>query len=401
MNIIENIFLSQKKIINNLPSFERGLNNDINWDFKLVIGIIGQRGVGKTTLMLQRLKKTKKGIYFSCDNIEIIEFGLYKLVYELYKEYNETIFYIDEIHKYPNWTQEIKNIVDSFAVKVIISGSSSIDIINDGYDLSRRLLIYNLNTLSFREFLDFKYQIKLPKISLEDVLQKHKIYSLEYFSCLKQNYLKEYLQNYEYFFRADVRNKEQYYKLLKNAIKKTIYEDISRIYSIESKNLLNIDKLLFLLSNISPSEMSYLKISQKLKIDPRTAENYCHILEKSGLIFVINKFDNITNTLLKDKKILLSNANLVSYYNSLFKDYINIGLLREVFFVESIKRTASGIFLHTKQDFLVEHKSKKYIFEIGGKNKNTPKSKNTFVVADDISISEGNKIPLWLFGLIE
>jgi predicted AAA+ superfamily ATPase len=401
-NLIEQLRFLQDGLLKDLPDFQRTLASKIDWDFPLV-AIAGQRGVGKTTLILQRLKHKKEGIYFSCDNVAIIEYGLFQLVYDLYKEYDQRIFYIDEVHKYPGWSQEIKNITDSFPqAHVVITGFSSIDIIQESYDLSRRVLLYSLNTLSFREFLAYRYSIKIPEYSLEEIFSKGKAIAYQYAPLIKQVYFTSYRKEYAYFYRTQVSESSEYFLLLENAIKKTIYEDISRIHNVESKNLLLFEKILYLLSNISPSEMSYTKIAQKLQIDPKTTEYYCAMLEKAALIHIIKKQGTITQHLTKDKKMLLSNTNLAYLYNLLFSESPNTGMLREIFFVESIKRTRALLSLHSKYDYLIEYKGKKWICEVGGKNKHvSSKDPNMYTIVDDVLVGSEKKIPLWLFGLVE
>ncbi|MBU0667502.1 AAA family ATPase [Patescibacteria group bacterium] len=400
-NLIEQLRFLQDGLVKNLPTFRRAIMTKIDWNFPLV-AIMGQRGVGKTTLILQRLKEKNEGVYFSCDNVSIIEHGLFQLVYDLYKEYSQRIFYIDEVHKYPGWTQEIKNITDSFPeAHVVITGSSSIDIIQESHDLSRRVLLYPMNTLSLREFLAYKYSISIPEYQLDDIFIHGPEISYQYAPQMKQIYFMEYLKEYSYFYRTQVDESSEYFMLLENAVKKTIYEDISRTHNVESKNLLLFEKILYLLSSITPTEMSYTKIAQKLQIDPKTTEYYCTILEKAGLIHIIKKQGNITQQITKDKKILLSNTNLAYLYNLLFSESPNIGMLREIFFIECIKRTRTIVSLHSKYDYLVEHKTKKRVCEIGGKNKTiSSKDPNTYIIADDILVGTDKKIPLWLFGLV-
>jgi uncharacterized protein len=399
--IFKKLRVIQEKLINNTPRFKREFYKKIDWDFR-VNAIIGPRGVGKTTLMLQRIIDIKEGLYFSCDDITVVDYGLLKLVYELHVEQGVNLLCIDEIHKYSNWTQEIKNISDSFPdLKVILSGSSSIDILNSTYDLSRRILVYHLNTLSFREFLLFKYNLKLPQLTLLQIFKDYKKISANYASQIKFKFFKIYLKEFAYFTRDTVQNSENYFLLLENTIKKTINEDISRIYNIRSQNLIIFEQILFFLANISPSEMTYTNISKKVKIDAKTVEYYCQILAEAGLVNIIKKYDTVTNHLLKEKKIFLSNTNLMYLYNQKYRYTDNLGMLREVFFVDCIKRTKSFISLHSKQDFNLIIDDVNYICEIGGENKKVKSKNKTYVIADNVFVGVRNIIPLWLFGCLE
>ncbi len=401
MNIFEHIISTSRLLKSQKEVFKRDIAEKINWDFP-VVGIVGQRGVGKTTLLIQKLSEKKNGIYFSADNIKIIEYGIFELISEFFHEYGVDSFYIDEIHKFQNWEQEIKNATDSFpGISIVFSGSSSIDILSHSIDLSRRVLLYKMFPLSFREYVGFKYKIILPKLLLEDVFLHHKKISFEYSPLLKNKYLEEYKKEYMYFFREQVNSTEEFHKLLENTLKKTIYEDIGRLYSLNSQKLISFEKLLFLFSNIQPSEMSYAKIAKKTNLDPKTVEYYISILEKSDLVHTINMYDSVTNYLLKSKKIFVSNTNISALYRSGFSEKENTGMQREIFFVSCIKQTTAQISLHSKQDFLVKHKNKTYICEIGGANKKISKpSQNTFIIADNIKVSEGNKIPSWMFGCL-
>ncbi|PCI25396.1 hypothetical protein COB57_01570 [Candidatus Peregrinibacteria bacterium] len=393
---------TQERLLKNLSPFKRSLYNNIDWEFP-VIAIVGERGIGKTTMMLQRIKDTSQGVYFSCDNIQITAIGIFNVINELYEEHNEKVFYIDEIHKYKNWEQEIKNITDSFPdTQLILSGSSAINIIHSSYDLSRRVLLYKMHVLSLKEFLLFKYDISLPSLSLKEIIENHKEISYQNAMNIKTAHFKEYLNEYCYFFRTKVKEKESFYLLLENIIKKVIYEDVSKQYNLQTKNISALEKILFLLANIAPSEMTYNNIAKKVQLDTKTVDFYITILEEVGLVNVLKKYDTITNNLLKEKKIFLSNTNLMQMFRNQFSESKNTGLFREVFFISAIKRTNHFVSIHSKQDFIINIHEKKYIFEIGGKNKKIRnKAKNTFIVSDDIKISEGDKIPLWLFGCIE
>lgn len=398
--LIEQIIYSQANLIKKLPKFHRDIYTQINWEFP-VIAILGSRGVGKTTIMLQQLQKEKKGVYFSCDHIHIQEYGLFRLIHDLHKEYDQRFFYIDEIHRYNNWAKELKNATDSFSdARFVISGSSRINILKESYDLSRRLLLYKLHTLTFREFLEFKYNLKIPAFELNEIFSNHAKISFDIAPRIKQKYFHEYTTGYSYFYRANVKSNQEYAALLENAIKKTVYEDIASSANINSKNLIFFEKILFLLGNITPSEMSFARIGQKLQIDPKTVEFYCGMLEETGLIFIIKKYGHITNVIVKDKKIILSNTNLLNYFSNLFRPETNEGMMREIFFVESIKRTEAKIWLHGKQDYVIEHFGKKYICEIGGKSKPT-KNHHAYFILDDLHVGIENKIPLWIFGLVK
>lgn len=402
MSIIEIIEKNQAYLLERLPVFTRSCMDEIDWDFPL-IALIGGRGVGKTTMMLQRLKTQESGAYFSCDTIDIESVGLYQLVFSLVHEYGKRSLFIDEIHKYPNWIQEIKNCTDSFPdVHIVVSGSSGVDIQKSGYDLSRRLLSYHIPTVSFREFLTYKYQIVIPRHTLEEIVSDYKRISLQYASLIQAKYLWEYATEYSYLYRTMVTVKEEYYVLLENAVKKVLYEDIIRLFPLEAKNLPIIERMLILFSAMSPSEMSYAKIAKKLSLDPKTIEYYTEILEMVGLLTVLRRHDSITNHLVKERKFFLENVNLVEVFKRKFTLDAGIGMNREVLFINCLKRVKDAfIGLDTTYDFHIVYRGKPMIFEIGGKGKVKKKlSDHVYIVSDDLLIGVEGKIPLWLFGLL-
>lgn len=402
ISIFEIIEINQKYLLERLPTFQRFCMQDIDWSFPLV-GLIGGRGVGKTTMMLQRLKTCEQGVYFSCDNIDVQSFGLYTLVFSLVHDYGKRFIFIDEVHKYPNWIQEIKNCTDSFPdVPIVVSGSSGIDIQKSGYDLSRRILPYHIPTVSFREFLAYKYKVILPALTIEEIVSDYKKLSIQFAPKLKSSYLTEYCKEYSYFYRATVATKEEYYLLLENSVKKVLYEDIVRLFPMSGTNLPAIERMLVLFSVMSPSGMSYAKIAQKLSLDPKTIEYYAEILEMVGLINIVKRYDTVTNHLVKEKKFFLENVNLMEVFKRKFTTAEQVGMSREVFFVDCVKRVPDlYVSLHSTYDFYIRHKEFSMIFEVGGKGKTIKKiDEKVLIVSDDILIGDESRIPLWMFGLL-
>jgi len=172
----------------------------IHWE-NPVIGIFGERGVGKTTLLIQKRKEVSQGFYFSADNASIKANGLFDFVMFCVQDFNVEIFFIDEIFKYTNWKQELKNIIDSFPqIRIVFSGSSSMALYDGVIDLGRRVYDYRVHTLSFREYLKLKHHIDLPQISLDNLLQHHEKISVEYSIPLRKSYFEEYIQMGAYPF---------------------------------------------------------------------------------------------------------------------------------------------------------------------------------------------------------
>ena len=364
--------------------------------FDTMTGILGARGVGKTTFLLWYLKNAPisnaKKLYVSADSIKID--SLFDLAKRFQKEGGELLI-IDEIHKYAGFEAELKKIYDFLNLQVVFSGSSALEIDNAKADLSRRVIVHEIEGMSFREFLEIKHGMTFATYDLKEILEHHVDIAFEVSErfSVEVNF-KEYLQYGYYPFYFD---KKSHYLLKLNETINTVLEvDIPSIFPIEYHNITNLKKLIKLICNAHPYTPNIKELLAKMGLgeDYRTLYRYIDYLHKAKILKAIrakNKGDNIFT---KPDKIYLNNTNLhYSYCND-----ANIGTVREVFF-------ASMLFAHTltipkKGDFLVDEK---YLFEIGGKNKSFKQIKDmsdSFVVSDDIEIGSGNKIPLWLFGFL-
>ena len=375
------------------PSFRRYLFSKIDFESKL-IGILGQRGVGKTTLIRQIAQQydlpNSKMLYISADNIQrtlsdiAIEFA----------SFGGKLLIIDEIHKAHNFALELKTIYDFVEIKVIFSGSSALELENSKVDLSRRSLFYELGSLSFREFLAIKFGIELEPLTLEEILENHqdialsitaKFKPLEYFS-----YYKAY-GAYPFFTEGELG-----YNLRLNEIMNIILDsEVATIYNVDSDKINTIRKLLHLLCSSVPIELNIQNLAQSAGVSRNTLYSYLYYLKKANLIEIIGGNFRNKKLLNKPDKIYLDNINL---YNILCSEQ-NIGSLRESFFVSQLK-VAHSVKYSNIGDFKIDDN---FIFEIGGKNKGFKQIKdipNSFVVADDIEIGFGAKIPLWLFGFL-
>jgi len=366
----------------------------LNEDEKLV-GIIGARGVGKTTLLLQYLKmSTDKYLYFSADDVVFQDLKLYDLVDEAYS-LGRKVIVIDEIHKYRNWAGEIKNIYDSFPdIKIRISGSSMINILFEKYDLSRRLVLFRVPHLSFREFLSMKLSKTFERFELEDILTNaEKISSgLVFENDELYALFKEYLEYGAYPFFIE--GKKNFSKKLFNALDKVINEDIPSLNKIDYAHIIVFKKLIFRLVEAGkPFQVNVAKLSREFGISEPTLYTYFDILEKSRIFTPLKKYS--TKISKKPEKLLFSNSNILYSYANEFEKEVEIGTVRETFFVNCFEK----IFYSDIGDFKVD----KYLFEVGGKNKSFKQIKdveNSFVVADMDYTVDNKKIPLWLFGFL-
>lgn len=364
-------------------------------------GIIGPRGVGKTTLMLQfikeKLQKAPNVFYVSADHIYFSSHTLLEFVDELYHVNGIDHFFFDEIHKYPNWNQELKNIYDSYPkIKTVFSGSSSIDLIKGSYDLSRRAKLFRLHGLSFREYLLFVTGESHPTISLEQIMERpHEVTAtLAHIPKLKGHFKNYLLTGYYPFVFEDP---ESYSEKLLNIIEKTIYEDIAKFYNLKTQNLIYFKKILNFFASIPPGEININNIAKNLSMDYKTIEHYLFILNEVGLVRSAYPPDGGSRGLSKPAKSFINNTTLLTVLNSAVNEELSIGSLRELFFLQSASNAELPIFYSKTADYQIG----KYVFEIGGKNKkNKSHHTETYLVKDDI-LHPGNKeIPLYLFGFL-
>ena len=365
-------------------------------DFGRMTGILGARGVGKTTFLLQYLKASKlpisKKLYISADSVKID--SLFDLALAFQKEDGELLI-IDEIHKYPNFELELKKIYDFLDLVVIFSGSSALKIDNAKADLSRRAVVYEVEGMSFREFVELKEGIELPSFSMKEILENHIDISYELLDKFNKTLLfEEYLKYGYYPFYFD--KKSHYLIKLNETINTVIEIDIPSIFPIEYQNIRNLKKLIMLVCESHPYTPNIKELLGKMQMgeDYRSLYRYLDYLDKAKILKLIRASSRGDAIFGKPEKIYLNNTNL--HYG--YCDEAQVGTVREVFFM-------SMLFEHTlaipkKGDFLIDNC---YTFEIGGKNKSFKQIKdipNSYVVSDDIEIGSGNKIPLWLFGFL-
>ncbi len=397
--ILNEILDYQKEIFNSYKNktYKRYFFNKIFNTSSKLVGIIGARGVGKTTALIQYLNEYpapfSKKLYISADFIMID--SLFDIVKEFVKEGGEIVV-IDEIHKYPDFEIELKKIYDILDVKVFFSGSSAIKLDNVKADLSRRAVIFEVRGMSFREFLEIDLNIKLPSFSLEEILKNHTDISYELLQKFElRPKFKEYIQKGYYPFYFE--DKENYLKKLNEVVNISIEVDIPSVFSIEYETINKLKKIVKLICESYPFTLNIQEFLTKLnmsKNDYKRLYKYFYFLEKAKIFRILwNKYRG-DNLLTKPDKIYLNNTNL-HYAYCLNRE---IGTVREVFIASMLEDY--DIKIAKKGDFFIEDK---YTFEVGGKNKTKKQIKdleNAFVIQDDIEIGRGNIIPLWLFGFL-
>ncbi len=379
-------------------NFVRSLMNDIQWNSRL-IGIRGARGVGKTTLLLQRIKlafpKDNSVLYASLDNIWFAEHKLSELIDRFVKR-GGTHLFLDEVHKYPNWSQELKNAYDDFPeLKIVFTGSSLLEILNARTDLSRRAVTYEMQGLSFREYLNMSRTENFPIYTLQEILENQRECSTEILKKIKPlQYFTDYLEKgyYPFSFEMD----DLYYSQLEEVINLILEIELPLLRNVDISYIKRLKQLLLVIAESAPFTPNVQKISEHIGINRSTLVSYLHYLQETHLTKHLYRNNIGMSKLQKPDKIFLENTNL-SYL--LADNRANLGNVRETFFLNQLS------YKHTieypeKGDFMID---KKYTFEIGGKSKNNRQIysiTNAFVVADDIEYGYENKIPLWLFGFL-
>ncbi|MFV8356766.1 ATP-binding protein [Flavobacterium sp. XS1P32] len=375
----------------------RDFIHSIDWDNRFV-GIKGSRGVGKTTLLLQYIRlnfePTHKVLYISLDHLYFLENTMYDFVDDFYKK-GGLFIAIDEVHKYPNWAIEIKNIYDDMPhLRLVFTGSSLLHIHQAKADLSRRVVIYTMPGLSLREFIQFETQIKLDSYSLQDILDNHITIAMQMVQKIKPlHYFENYLLYGYYPFYME--NKNSFHQKLSEVILTVLEVDIPQYASIPVSNALLLKKLLAVISGSVPFKPNMNSISERTGISLNTMKNYLKLLNDAQLLQLLYVEEKGINSLGKPEKIFLNNPNLMHNISA----NVNVGNLRETFFFNQVQRKHT-VFASSTVDFKVDGI---YEFELGGKNKKQKQIEglpNSFVVKDGIEIGSITTIPLWLFGFL-
>lgn len=396
---MDSLFATHNRILDKLKDrFVRPLEAEINWNAQL-IALQGARGVGKTTLFLKYIKKhykdTTKALYVTLDNLYFSSNTLLDFATDFYKQGGRHLF-IDEVHKYANWSRELKNIYDSFPdLRVAFTSSSILEILKGNADLSRRVVIYDLKGLSFREYLSITTGKSFDTYSLKDIMTDHIVIAGKITKQVQPFvHWKNYLAYGHYPFYLE--GTDMYNQRLMNVINITLDTDLVQCRNVEYSYINKLKKLLYMVAVSPPMQPNIAKLSQTIEASRATITQYFDYLRDARLVNLLKSDKKGNAHLVKPEKVYLHNTNL-SY--SIAPEAINSDNMRETFFFNQVG--AFHMLTHTDEaDFLVDGK---YIFEIGGKNKTDfqiGKAKNAFIASDDIETGFGNKIPLWLFGFL-
>jgi hypothetical protein len=387
---METLFQKQQTLLarTNLL-FKRYMYGKFPWNSRMA-GLVGPRGVGKTTLLLQYIKEQSGMdlLYVSADDIYFSNHRLTDVADEFYKNGGKRLF-IDEIHKYKDWSIELKNIYDFYPdMKVCFTGSSILDIRKGMADLSRRALMFSMQGFSFREYLKFEHDIDVEVHSFEEIINNHisLINRIEHPLPL----FRDYLRNGYY----PIAKEDNLAIRLGQILNLTLEVDIPQFANLSVTTARKLKKLLLVVAESVPFKPNFVSLAGKLEVSRNSLDEYLTFMEDAGLIARLrDQADGIIG-LGKVEKIYLDNSNLIYYLSPKEPE---IGNIRETFFMNQT-RVNNAVVSSAVADFKID----KYTFEVGGKNKSQQQIKNTpnaFIVKDDIEYGYKNVLPLWAFGL--
>lgn len=377
----------------------RYLYHAIDWNQRL-IGILGARGTGKTTLMLQRLRmhypSTREALYLSLDRLVMLNYSLYEMADQFYKLGGKILF-IDEVHKYPNWAIEIKSIYDDFPfMQIVFSGSSALLLQQAKADLSRRASMYHLHNLSLREFVLFKTGVEIQPVSLEQILENHSSHTVAINQTARILPLfAEYLKTgaYPYSFENPLLFQDR----LMATVKTIIESDLMALSPFSYSSIVAMQKILALIAESVPFKPNISELSRKSGVARDILLKMIDLLVRADLLMMLRQDSSPTGYLTKPEKLYLHNTALAWALS--VNRAPETDALRETFFLNQMS-CRHRITLPKSGDFLVDNN---YTFEVGGPNKTNRQIKdtpNSFVVQDNIETGFGKTIPLWLFGFM-
>ena len=389
---------SNRRLANTSMKLKRYLLTEIDWNNRFIT-ITGSRGVGKTTLIYQHMKETftstDKALYVSMENPYFYNHSIVDLIEDFHNNGGRHIF-LDEVHKYENWSRELKFVYDSFSdLYIVITASSILDIYKAEADLSRRAISYSLEELSLREYIEFNSGKKLPSFSFQEILNDHVNIAGSLLADIKpilefNNYMKHGC--YPFFKEG----KGVYREKVLHAINLIIEVDLIGIKGFDYSLVPKLKKFKYLISTSLPFTPNITKLSERLGVSRPTLIKAIHHLQEAQLVIALHKDVRGIGVLTKPEKLFVRNTNLMYAYGD---EKVDVGAKRETFFVNQVGMS-NELTLANRADFIVDGK---YTFEVGGKNKDSSQIrgiKNSFLVKDNIEVGFGNVIPLWLFGFM-
>ena len=397
---METLFRKHRALVSQVSmDIVRDSMDTIKWERQLV-AIRGSRGVGKTTLMRQYIKRhygvqAGAALYCVMDGMYFTGHTLLELAEQFHLHGGEHLF-LDEVHKYPTWSREIKEILDLYPdMKITFTGSSLLQILNADADLSRRVLSYDLLGLSFREFLRFYHGISLPVCNFKEVLSDaDSICEQVCKLCHPQALFEEYLRaGYYPFYDGDI---DDYHNRIENVVNFIIEQEMTAFCGVEPAYTRKLKAMLMFLCNNLPYEVNIAKLASYLELNKATVLSYLSGLKKAELLHLLYSSNASVTKMQKPEKIYVHNPNIL--YALATNE--NIGTVRECFFVNQLSQGHEVEYGKTAGDFLVDGK---YTIEVGGKDKGFSQIadiEESYVFADEMEYPVGKKLPLWLCGFL-
>lgn len=397
---MEQLYKKHRMFISQVDmSIVREITDKIDWQ-KQLVGIKGSRGVGKTTMVRQYIKKTYgvqpgEALYCVMDSIYFTTHSLLDLAEKFYMRGGKHLF-LDEVHKYPSWSKELKEIIDLYpTLKITFTGSSLIQILNADADLSRRVLSYTMEGLSFREFLHFYKGIKLPVHSLQEVLNDPDSICDEINAiCRPQQMFEEYLRVGYYPFYDG--NETEYYSRIENIINFIVEQEMTQFCGVDPAFTRKIKAMLLFLAGNLPYEVNIAKLSSYLELNKNTVLSYLSSMQKAELLHLLYADNKSVTKMQKPDKIFLHNSNMLY---ALGQDTV-IGTIRECFVVNQLAVNHTVEYGKNVGDFKIDGR---ITFEVGGADKSFDQIAdipNSYVLADSMEFPVGKKLPIWIVGLI-
>ena len=396
-DILPLITVYHRKLAETSLNFKRSLYYSINWNVRM-LGIKGEKGVGKTTLILQHIKETfdnpDDALYVSMDNLWFKTHSIMDLVEHLYSK-GVYFLFMDEIHKCPDWTSVLKNLYDNFPrLHIVYTGSSMLRIDNSRVDLSRRQTLYKLNNLSFREYLEYEGIASFNPHSLEDILKNHVKYAMEITSKVKVlKYFEDYLSHGMYPFYKE--SNTDYHIRLSEAVTQTLESDIPAVEDVTFETVQKTEKLLMIIAESVPFVPNVNRLCEALGTTRDSCLKMLYALDRAGVLCMLTAELKNYKKLVSPDKIFLGNPNIMIALGG----KTEIGTIRETIFANQVGAT-NALQYPKKGDFFA---CRKYLFEVGGAGKSFEQIKDepdSFLAVDDTEIGIGSRIPLWLFGFL-
>lgn len=398
--IMDTLFKKHRTLISQTNTgIVREIMKSVNWE-KQLVSIRGSRGVGKTTLMRQYIKQmygvnAGEALYCVMDSMYFTSHTLMEVAERFHLMGGKHLF-LDEVHKYPTWSKELKEIIDLWPdMKITFTGSSFLQILNADADLSRRVLSYDMAGLSFREYLRFYKNIELPVHTLKEVLEDADAVCDEVCKvCHPQPLFEEYLRaGYYPFYDGD---EQEYYSRIENVVSFIIDQEMTQLCGVDPAYTRKLKAMMLFLVNNVPYDVNIAKLASYLELNKNTVLSYLSSMQKAELLHLLYADNKSVTKMQKPDKIYVHNPNMLCALSS----NLNVGTLRECFVVNQLSVGHTVEYGKTQGDFLIDGK---ITVEVGGQDKSFDQIAdipNSYILADSMEFPIGKKLPLWVVGLL-